>query len=39
LSYENGRVEYRPAQKTYIAYCTFKEIIEARDSVSSKQLK
>ena len=39
LSYENGRVKYRPAQKPDIEYCTFKEIIEARDSVSSKQLK
>lgn len=36
LSYENGRVKYRPAQKPDIEYCTFKEIIEAVSSTGKK---
>lgn len=39
LRYTDNRIEYRPAQQLNIDTCSFKEIIEARDAVSMKNLK
>jgi hypothetical protein len=33
LSYKNGRIEYRPAQKVHIDYCAFRDILDAKSSV------